>query len=51
MFVHMSAGTSGGQKRVLGLLELELQVVLNCLTWVLATKVVLSVQTVSAFNP
>jgi|UPI00001F2CA2 hypothetical protein len=33
----MSAGTIGGHKRAADLLELDLQEVVNCLTWVLDT--------------
>ena len=37
-YVHMSAGTCGDQKRASGHLELELQVVLSHLTWVLGNE-------------
>lgn len=36
--VHMSAGIHGGQKKVSDLLELELQVIVRHLTWVLGTE-------------
>lgn len=34
MYVHHVCGALGGHKRVLGPLELELQVVMSCLMWV-----------------
>ena len=38
MYVHeVPSGAHGGQ-RALGLLELELQVVVSCLAWVLGTE-------------
>ena len=35
---YMQAGVCGGQERVLDPLELELQIVVNHLTWVLGTE-------------
>lgn len=37
-YVHGSMATCGGWERVLAPLELELQAVVSCLTWVLETK-------------
>lgn len=39
--MHMDAGACGTHKKVLGPLELELQVVVSQLAWVLGTKQVL----------
>ena len=36
--VHMVAGAHRGKKKVLDTLDLELQATVNCLTWVLKTK-------------
>lgn len=36
--VYMSVGIHRDQKRKLDLLELELQMAMNCFTWVLGTK-------------
>lgn len=44
MYLPMSAGRPGGQKRVLHWLELDLQMVMSCLTWVLGTELVYSVR-------
>lgn len=37
-YVQVSASTPGGQKKMLNPLQLELQVVLNCLIWALGKK-------------
>ena len=37
--VHIKAVSCGGQKKVLGDLELELQMVANCLLWALEAGV------------
>lgn len=36
--MYIYVGACGGQKRTEYLLELETQVAMNCLTWVLATE-------------
>lgn len=36
--VHMVAGAHRGKKKVLDTLDLEVQVTVNCLTWVLKTN-------------
>lgn len=36
--MHMHAGAWRGQKRASALLELEFEVVLRCLTWVVGAK-------------
>ena len=38
MYVHMSAGTCGDLQRALEPLELELQVAISCLMWVLGPE-------------
>lgn len=43
--VYMSVGIHRGQKRKLDLLELELQMAMNCFTWVLGTKLTLTPST------
>lgn len=50
---HMSSGVCGVQKRALDLpdpLKLELQMVVNCVIWILGTKPRSSVRGVNAFN-
>lgn len=42
--VHMGTSTCEGQKRASVLLELELQVVVRCVTWVVKTELGLSVE-------
>lgn len=36
--VHVAAGAHRGKKKVLDTLDLEVQVTVNCLTWVLKTN-------------
>ena len=38
MCIHKSAGASGAQRRNLNPLNVELQVVVSCLMWVLGTE-------------
>lgn len=47
---YVYAGGHGGQKKALNLLELELQVVMSCLTWELGTKLWSSATSVSALT-
>lgn len=37
---HMSTGAFRGQERVLGPMELEIQAVVRCVTWVLGTELI-----------
>lgn len=44
MYLPMNVGRPGGQKRMLHWLELDLQMVVSCLPWVLGTELVYSVR-------
>ena len=46
--MHMCEGVHRSQKRVLDLLELELQAVVSCPTWILGTELRSSVRAANA---
>lgn len=50
MCMHMSACAFGVQKRVLESLELEIQAIMNCLTWVLGTELRTSARAVKSHS-
>lgn len=49
-YVHMSAGACKGQKKASNFLQLELWVVVSCLTWVMGTGLGSSVRAVCTLN-